>query len=920
MFVLKFSLAPGCGTPNRFEGGFDHAFYRFRQDTRNFAYSLTVLSKFQYSTFIVNMCEHEFEERALAVSSPATFLVHSRWGLLSDEERAVYRAFSKAIAPNRKPRASDLRIFVVRLRHGEYVEDDVLFLLCNGWACNLADCLVNRDVCAPFWARKAELERRTGKVSVAFNAGGGLVPKDFKANGADTVHPEQRRPNAAQLELAGGVAVSMESARSLSIGLRQPQLQPDEAPREGQQGHVQNDAMLPLPLDSLEQEQGDEEAEDSERQQQEAMNAAASLVSWPHKWPGKYYMWSNDFHPTPLICNAKLYNELGLVVHGEIDFGHCAHFGVCKERLKVLEFNKWRGFSLDPCPNRLRRRFFEAYKNDPELQRMDVVICSHPVANCELFMPFNRSMIVYATTRLEFGRDDDSVYWRKQFLGERNPVRWRSWMDNLRAMATSGRDGRPGPRNVIAANNAYDAKYIQYFTGLDVKYLPSWCGDAGLSYTPVRSEILLGASRDNLGQAPCSAWSCQPWQSPLLLDLKRAIRERTQLTGQPPKHIFVRTREMYRRFTLAEIASHPAMVVLPYQSSLMFVFEVYRLNVPLFVPSPQLLLQWHLKDNYVAERVYGHPQRMLERFGIHFAKRDHDNGDSDSSQGSEDQSKAAEDPDSEATKVPRADDEGTPRYISAVTPQSASQQLREHQQLVSDPCNFWRRRVADVALEEMPDPNSDERAAFEYWTQWYDYYQWPYTSERTTLASHQSFVLCVLCSVWFHSWDHLLELLEDPELDLHAVSARMATYNEQLRGCLKTEWAQVFEDLFQGQEPGQRVVPTNLEQAFRDLYGKEAFSADDQDEARCERETPRFIRPVMEDQLWLVYMTIALCALVCAWLLYQYRQVLALSVQRISSLPLPLSLPRSPSAAIIASVAQRFAGIGKTSTAQQKIK
>lgn len=46
------------------------------------------------------------------------------------------------------------------------------------------------------------------------------------------------------------------------------------------------------------------------------------------------------------------------------------------------------------------------------MARVDVVVCSHPAANCELFMPLNRTMIVYPSTRLEFGRDDESIDWR----------------------------------------------------------------------------------------------------------------------------------------------------------------------------------------------------------------------------------------------------------------------------------------------------------------------------------------------------------------------------------------------------------------------------------------------------------------------------------------------------------------------------
>ena len=72
-------------------------------------------------------------------------------------------------------------------------------------------------------------------------------------------------------------------------------------------------------------------------------------------------------------------------------------------------------------------------------------------------MPFNKSLIVVASTRYEIGRHD--------------PRRWKAWNANLKAIAAH-------PRNVVAANNRYDAEYVKYFTGLShVPVLPNYCGE-----------------------------------------------------------------------------------------------------------------------------------------------------------------------------------------------------------------------------------------------------------------------------------------------------------------------------------------------------------------------------------------------------------------------------------------------------------
>lgn len=71
-------------------------------------------------------------------------------------------------------------------------------------------------------------------------------------------------------------------------------------------------------------------------------------------------------------------------------------------------------------------------------------------------------------------------------------------------------------------------------------------------------------------------------------------------------------RAKYPTYEYPDLAAHPAMVVLPYQVSLMSLFEYYRMEIPMFLPSLQLLTTWHLKYHVLHERtwssVYGNPQ------------------------------------------------------------------------------------------------------------------------------------------------------------------------------------------------------------------------------------------------------------------------------------------------------------------------
>ncbi len=79
--------------------------------------------------------------------------------------------------------------------------------------------------------------------------------------------------------------------------------------------------------------------------------------------------------------------------------GHCHLTKSCAKDLKIL--NQVNGIA----PNlQVRQQFYETYKNDLEINLVDVFICFHPIGMCELFMPFNRTIIAISSTRYELGR------------------------------------------------------------------------------------------------------------------------------------------------------------------------------------------------------------------------------------------------------------------------------------------------------------------------------------------------------------------------------------------------------------------------------------------------------------------------------------------------------------------------------------
>ncbi len=143
-------------------------------------------------------------------------------------------------------------------------------------------------------------------------------------------------------------------------------------------------------------------------------------------------------------------------------------------------------------------------------------------------------------------------------------------------------------RNVIAGNNLYDAEYIRYFTGIKAIVLPSLCTYTKVSYMPKTEKPFLIAPIHNKDFS-------RRFTSMLIESIRRL---KVSIN-------FGHLREIYEeRYEYSEIVEHPAIIYVPYQVSLMSLFEQYRMNIPLFFPSLDLLTEWHYTHGVIDERTW----------------------------------------------------------------------------------------------------------------------------------------------------------------------------------------------------------------------------------------------------------------------------------------------------------------------------
>lgn len=117
-----------------------------------------------------------------------------------------------------------------------------------------------------------------------------------------------------------------------------------------------------------------------------------------HKKYANLVGWSSDFHISTVKDIKDILRKFQVKVIDKSLSGHCHLTNTCGEgELRVI--NKENGITLSSCPNDLKIRFYEEYKDDEEFNSVDFFLCTHASGMCELFMPFGKPIIIVASTR-----------------------------------------------------------------------------------------------------------------------------------------------------------------------------------------------------------------------------------------------------------------------------------------------------------------------------------------------------------------------------------------------------------------------------------------------------------------------------------------------------------------------------------------
>jgi hypothetical protein len=183
------------------------------------------------------------------------------------------------------------------------------------------------------------------------------------------------------------------------------------------------------------------------------------------------------------------------------------------------------------------------------LDQFDGFLVNHASAFARLFLPSGKPVLVHNTSRYE------------------NPytMQARSW----EALDEDLIKGVEAGQLLVASNNRADADYLRFYTGIQSSLMPSVTDYVSGIWTMERPVMALNT---------------------LSPQVEHAVSMRLGSLLKPLGTLFP------LGYTHNELFGLSGVVVVPYQVSTMFMFEVMNARMPLYVPSDELLQDWFNRE------------------------------------------------------------------------------------------------------------------------------------------------------------------------------------------------------------------------------------------------------------------------------------------------------------------------------------
>jgi hypothetical protein len=238
--------------------------------------------------------------------------------------------------------------------------------------------------------------------------------------------------------------------------------------------------------------------------------------------------------------------------------GHSWVAGRPRDPVAIVNERTW--FSFSPRMAKRFRRVYGSY-----LRSFRGFVATYPPCFALLYQSFEKPTLAVAATRYEWPFTHYAPSWEWLDAELRRGVE-RGWL-------------------TLAANNRADADYLENYSGLKAPHIPSACTYPGLTYTGGKHATVICTSDDFAATIACRLRS-------------DAVPLRAGLGS---------------RYSQSELYDHRALVFIPYNVSIMALFEHYTACAPIYVPARSFLkelMREHPKDvlsSISFTQVTGHP-------------------------------------------------------------------------------------------------------------------------------------------------------------------------------------------------------------------------------------------------------------------------------------------------------------------------
>jgi hypothetical protein len=217
--------------------------------------------------------------------------------------------------------------------------------------------------------------------------------------------------------------------------------------------------------------------------------------------------------------------------------GHTWVFGRRRDPVAVVNERTWSAFG--PAMINRFRRAYGSY-----LAGFRGFVAAYPPCFALLYRAFGRPTLAIAATRYEWPFTHDAARW--------------AWLDE------SLREGVDEGWLTLVANNRADADYLESYTGLRPTVIPSACSYIAPTYSGRKAAALVSTRNEDFAARVCRELRSEA------MPLRSALGP---------------------RYTWAQLYDHRALVLIPYNVSLMALFEHYTANMPIYVPDRRFLKQ-----------------------------------------------------------------------------------------------------------------------------------------------------------------------------------------------------------------------------------------------------------------------------------------------------------------------------------------